>query len=251
MRAKSAVDAQEANEAMTRPETHESRSHADERGFALILALLALMLLTFLGLTLATTTSTELQIAGNYRAAQQAFYNAELGLEVGKVLLFNVQDPQLLLPYPRPNAWDPASGPVNPPVPRFAGATRNFENSACDQRGSGVGYGAVLDSGTRPTPYENIAAIYNVPIGPTLPALPRTVQGAFTVWIRRPLITLADGTVRDDPDNRRVVLVAEGVAPSATATNRAVRLLEEQVNVVDPCKDPGPQGSDTGRSGCR
>jgi len=47
-----------------------------ERGFALILAILSLMLLTFLGLTLATTTSTELQIATNYRWSQQALYNA-------------------------------------------------------------------------------------------------------------------------------------------------------------------------------
>ena len=43
-----------------------------ESGFALVLAILSLMLLTFLGLTLATTTSTELQIATNYRWSQQA-----------------------------------------------------------------------------------------------------------------------------------------------------------------------------------
>ena len=50
-----------------------------ERGFALVLAILALMLLTFLGLTLAATTSTELKIASNYRWSQQARYNAEAG----------------------------------------------------------------------------------------------------------------------------------------------------------------------------
>jgi Tfp pilus assembly protein PilX len=43
-----------------------------ESGFALILAILALLLLTFLGLTLTATTSTEMQIANNYRYAQQA-----------------------------------------------------------------------------------------------------------------------------------------------------------------------------------
>jgi Tfp pilus assembly protein PilX len=36
-----------------------------ESGFALIMALLSLMLLTFLGLTLAVSTSTETQIANN------------------------------------------------------------------------------------------------------------------------------------------------------------------------------------------
>ena len=58
-----------------------------ERGFALVLAILSLMLLTFLGLTLATTTSTELQIATNYRWSQQALYNAEAGIESARILL--------------------------------------------------------------------------------------------------------------------------------------------------------------------
>src|SRR5512139_2889276 len=60
---------------------------AGEQGFALILAILSLMLLTFLGLTLAATTSTELQIATDYRWSQQALYNAEAGVEAGKTLL--------------------------------------------------------------------------------------------------------------------------------------------------------------------
>ena len=58
---------------------------AGEGGFALILAILSLMLLTFLGLTLAATTSTELQIATNYRWSQQALYNAEAGIEAARV----------------------------------------------------------------------------------------------------------------------------------------------------------------------
>ena len=48
--------------------------HGTQSGFALVLALLALLLLTFLGLTLAVTTSTELQIATNYRWSEQARY---------------------------------------------------------------------------------------------------------------------------------------------------------------------------------
>ena len=62
-----------------------------EAGFALILAILALMLMTFLGLTLATSTSTELQIATNYRYSQQALYNAYAGVDVGKVVLRNIE----------------------------------------------------------------------------------------------------------------------------------------------------------------
>ena len=74
---------EEAREAMT----EKSRDRRQESGFALILAILALMLLTFLGLTLATTTSTELRIATNYRWNTQALYNAEAGIEAGKRVL--------------------------------------------------------------------------------------------------------------------------------------------------------------------
>ena len=71
---------EEVREAMS----DKSRDHGQEQGFALILAILSLMLLTFLGLTLATTTSTELRIATNYRWNTQALYNAEAGIEAGK-----------------------------------------------------------------------------------------------------------------------------------------------------------------------
>ena len=67
-----------------------ARGAGRQAGFALILAILSLMLLTFLGLTLAATTSTELQIATNYRWSQQALYNAEAGLEASKLLLAQI-----------------------------------------------------------------------------------------------------------------------------------------------------------------
>src|SRR5437867_4139967 len=79
---------------------------AEESGFALILAILALMLLTTLGLALATITSTELQIATNYRWSQQALYNSEAGVEVGKIILRSVQpDWTAVLPNGRPATW--------------------------------------------------------------------------------------------------------------------------------------------------
>ena len=63
----------------TMQDLKKSHPKTGEGGFALILAILALLLLTFLGLTLAATTSTELQIATNYRWSQQALYNARSG----------------------------------------------------------------------------------------------------------------------------------------------------------------------------
>ena len=77
-----------------------------QEGFALILALLALMLLTSLGLSLSATTSTELQIATNHRWSEQARYNAEAGIEYGRQLLTTVNSWESILPPPR-GTWPP------------------------------------------------------------------------------------------------------------------------------------------------
>jgi type IV pilus assembly PilX-like protein len=55
----------------------------DERGVALLLALMAVALLSALGLALAATTSTELLIAANYRNGQEALYAADAIAERG------------------------------------------------------------------------------------------------------------------------------------------------------------------------
>ena len=124
-----------------------------ERGFALILAILSLMLLTFLGLTLATTTSTELQIATNYRWSQQALYNAEAGMEAARIVLSNNADVSQMwlntLPQPRVDGggtpmWWSEGTPPGPVETSYTG--RDFDNMACDTRG-GVGYGLVLTEG--------------------------------------------------------------------------------------------------------
>lgn len=54
---------------------------ASEHGAALIVVLMMLLLLSILGMTLLTSSTTELQIAGNYRTSQQAFYTADAILE--------------------------------------------------------------------------------------------------------------------------------------------------------------------------
>ncbi len=68
------------------------RTLADERGAALIVALMALMLLTALGLALVLTTSTETMIAGNYSTAQEALYSADAGIERAMQDLLTVPD---------------------------------------------------------------------------------------------------------------------------------------------------------------
>ena len=53
----------------------------NERGIALIVALMSMLLLTALGLGLVMTTMSETMIAGNYRDSSEALYAADAGVE--------------------------------------------------------------------------------------------------------------------------------------------------------------------------
>ena len=180
------------------------RVSKDESGFALILAILALMLLTFLGLTLATTTSTELQIATNYRWSQQALYNAEAGVEAAKFILQTVNW-QNALPDPREVAGvghlerlhvaRAAGGGAVAPQSRndeWGNPNRNFENWECDAKGNGMGYGVVLDEGSAAGPHQYRTTF-----------LGNDIMGATTLWVRRPTWHNPDGTSRTCPRPRR------------------------------------------------
>jgi hypothetical protein len=223
------------------------RETRGEQGFALIVALLALMLLTFLGLTLAMTTSTELQIATNYRWGQQALYNAEAGLEVARAVMVSVGDGQLLLPDARTFAWDPNSNTPAPPVPRFSTPTRNFEGSNCDKWGGGAGYGQVLvNPNAASAPFENVSSAFG-----------HRLNGSFTVWIRREL-TVSGAQFTDNPAGENIIVTSEGSAPfsvdpgagSFQRANRAIRRIEASVNIQEGCSEEKREDRDTGMAGC-
>jgi hypothetical protein len=219
------------------------RARRGERGFALVLAILSLMLLTFLGLTLAATTSTELQIATNYRWSQQALYNAEAGLEAARIVLSRVADPtskwQLQLPQARSGEWDPGSAPV----PKETPSGRDFEKKSCDSWG-GIGYGLVLREGT--TPYQDVSTFGGA-----------SLNGAFTVWVRRLLITSVAGQFSDSTSDDSLIIVSEGVAPfvgpsdAFTRARQATRVLETSYALVlastgEPCGLGRMQGQEGG-----
>lgn len=204
---------------MAAPQPRHDRP--SEQGFALVLALLALTLLTFLGLTLASTTSVDLQSATNYRWGRQAHYNAEAGLEAGRMVLRSMEW-STILPAVRSGSWSGTASPAAPPAAPFSRATRNFERGTCDSRGNGMGYGVVMDDGgAAPAPYQTVSRLWG-----------QSLNGHFTLWVRRPLVVLANGALADDPSNNLLVLTAEGVAPYTTATaaanaaGAAVRTLE-------------------------
>jgi len=238
-----------------------TRVGTNERGFALVLAILSLMLLTFLGLTLATTTSTELQIATNYRWSQQALYNAEAGLEAARIVLSSVADISTgwldQLPTQRTDGgggrlwWvegtgsGPWTAPTGPPLTGDPMTGRDFYNDGCDTRG-GVGYGKVLEDISTSTRYEDVSTFEG-----------QTLNGAFTVWIRRGLDVSNDGQFADTESNEGLIIVSEGRAPYSgastafTAARQAVRVLETTfslglVTVGSPCL--GTQAGQEGMS---
>ncbi|PYN31840.1 MAG: hypothetical protein DMD98_15625, partial [Candidatus Rokuibacteriota bacterium] len=63
---------------------------SSERGAALVMTLLVLVILTAFGLTLAALGMTEVAISSNWRDYSKDFYAAEAGLESGVVALRNL-----------------------------------------------------------------------------------------------------------------------------------------------------------------
>jgi hypothetical protein len=193
---------------------------------------------------MAATTSTELQIATNYRWSQQALYNAEAGLEAARIILSNVADESAYwsaqLPAARTGPWPAGSAPAH----EAAVATRDFYKDDCDTLG-GIGYGRVLDDGSET--YENVDTFAG-----------RSLNGAFTIWVRRALEVDNAGMYADDADNDVLVIVSEGVAPftgagdAFTRSRQAVRVLETRLNLslsstTGPVCGPGmAQGQEGG-----
>jgi hypothetical protein len=197
----------------------------DEQGVALVLALLALVVLTGIALTLAVGSASEMQAALNYRWSRKAFYNAEAGIAVGRAVLTDLSWtyalPSARAPWPpdaRPAGQqrsDPAEAP-GPTTPVAAG--RDFEMAACDVRGNGMGYGVVLFDGGRT--YQDVSEIYG-----------HALDGAFTLWVRRPLVYEPDGKTQDYPHDDVLILVSEGTAP-ATDSSLAVPQARQVIEVT-------------------
>jgi hypothetical protein len=59
----------------------QDRRYSSERGVALIIAMLAMLLFAALGMSIVLTTSTETAIAGNFQANEEGLYVADAALE--------------------------------------------------------------------------------------------------------------------------------------------------------------------------
>lgn len=252
--------------------SRDRNGRAGERGFALVVAILALMLLTFLGLTLAATSSTELQIAANHRWSQQAYYNAEAGLELGKRVLMTANWPGVLWQartVPGASLGNPDLTPLGTRRPDLYGnPVRDLESRDCDPVAN-AGYGVVLDDGTAGAPYQNVSTWPDANVAaPCNAGAPDclTLNGSFTVWVRYRLQPDTNGLFTEDGET--LVLTSEGTAPYANSVNaadpnaaraaafvranRAVQVLEVAVRRFTPsrcAKDEAQVGSDAAGSG--
>ena len=85
----------------------------NERGAALIVAMVMLLLLTMIGILALNTSSTELRIVGNYRNTEVAFFAAEGGVAFGQTSP-TIYDSLVLAPPVPVTSWNSADhgGPV-------------------------------------------------------------------------------------------------------------------------------------------
>ncbi len=217
-------------------------------GSAFVISILVLFVLTVLGLALMLTTSTEKDIAVNYRWGEQAFFNADAALEYGKNVLASYAllnaDFNAILPPPRPSGsttvvngapWGDAL-PVDPAAcdPTAPGCRDNqYFIDQCPQGGgpcTRVYIGRVLSR------QDGTDAMWDfrMPVG-TVGDLDNDgaadIEGTYTIWVRRPMVGDRDyGDPVTGTENDRVILTAEGTAPGAAGAGAgrptSVRRLE-------------------------
>ena len=78
--------------AQTRAQTTAPRPTSGQSGSAYILALLALLVISVLGLSLVFIAQTEMEIGSNERTIQRVFYAAESGLAISTARILVSQD---------------------------------------------------------------------------------------------------------------------------------------------------------------
>lgn len=62
----------------------------NQRGVALVVAVLVMIIATFLGIAAVMTSDIEIRISGNQRCSEKAFYAADAGVDAGLAWLLNL-----------------------------------------------------------------------------------------------------------------------------------------------------------------
>ena len=136
---------------------------ANERGAALIIVLVMLLLLTILGATLFTSSTTEIKIAGNYRTSLETFSAADAAVEFAMTYekIYTYLIPGSTVSWPAANAGrilnddDLSEGALNKDNPDFNRITIPDTNIQADikvdlvaaRNNPPAGYGYQEDAG--------------------------------------------------------------------------------------------------------
>jgi hypothetical protein len=234
------------------------RGGASQEGSAFVISILVLFVLSVLGMALMLTTTTEKDIAINYRWGEQAFFNADAALEYGKNVLgeyvLKSGDFSKILPPAREDVMVPdSSAPRDVGHPEF--------DSACDPATPGcrdyqyfvdhcppgapgpcvrvyIGKVLVRFDG-RPMQYD-----FRAPGGELAGDVDgdgaADLDGTVTLWVRRPIIGTRDYGAQDSVNpnglHDRVILTAEGTAPGSmgAGAGRPVSLRRLEMMVRRP-----------------
>jgi hypothetical protein len=228
-----------------------------EEGSAFVISILILFVLSVLGMALMLTTTTEKDIAVNYRWGEQAFFNADAALEYGKNVLGDYLlrdgDFEQVLPPARPDATVPdASAPWGTarPDPGSCDPTtpgcRDYQYFVdhCPPGAPGPCVRVYIGTVLRRTDDTPVQYDFRLPDG----VLPGDVdgdnnvdlEGTVTLWVRRPVVGTRDYGAIDGTNpfglHDRVILTAEGTAPGAmgAGAGRPVSLRRLEMTVRRP-----------------
>ena len=223
-------------------------------GSAFVISVLVLFVLSVLGIALMLTTTTEKDIAINFRWGEQAFFNAAAALEYGKNLLgahlLAKGDFEAILPPARTDItvaanadWGEAHPESGACSPATAGC-RDYQYfvDRCPPGGGGpcvrVYIGRVL-----PRPDGTLAQNdFRIP-GVAIPGdidgdRVADIEGTFTIWVRRPIAGTQDYGLPDasgEGRHDRVILTAEGTAPGPYGVGgRTVSLRRLEMTIRRP-----------------
>ncbi len=199
-------------------------------GSAFVISILVLFVLTVLGLALMLTTTTEKDIAINYRWGEQAFFNADAALEYGK----NVLAAYALVNQDFTGILPPARAIATVPDDTQPWGAAHPDAAACSPTAAGCrDYQYFID---QCPPLPATGPCTRIYIGRVLPRPDGSlamwdfrapggtqgdldndgtpdIEGEFTLWIRRPVVGTRDyGSLPNEND--RVILTAEGTAPN-------------------------------------